>query len=89
VDGECTGRSKLRWQAAKGLYTEICPARLVAGITAAYNLWSTSKNFASLPRAGGYMQQPARWMKILSLMESESNAKVETESSDFDQALRS
>jgi hypothetical protein len=60
---------------------------IVGGIVGAYNLWATVKDFHALPHSGGVMQQPARWMKIIRLLESENNRPIKSVDTGFDAAL--
>jgi len=70
------------------VYIDICPAVIIQGMTRAYNMWAGVKDFGALPVSGGVMQQPARWMKIIRICESERNRRVESaDSGAFDAAL--
>lgn len=50
-------------------------------------MWATAHDFNTLPHDGGTMQQPARWMKILQIFETENHRKTTTTDSSFDTAL--
>jgi hypothetical protein len=78
----------LQWQAEEDVYTDICPVAIIQGMTRAYNMWASVRDFGALPKNGGIMEQPARWMKIIRLCESEYNKKAEQDTGEFDSALR-
>lgn len=50
---------------------------VVSGMVNAYNLWASVHDFKVLPISGGIYEQPARWMKIIRVCESEYNRKAD------------
>ncbi len=68
--GVCTGKSRLSWQIAQGEYTDVCPLKLIREAGGIHTFWKRS-NQHGLPRAGGFMQQPARWYKLITICEDE------------------
>ena len=69
-NGKCTGKSSLPWQWSEGQYTDVCPQKLVREAGGIHTFWKRSRQHG-LPRAGGFMQQPARWYTMITMCEDE------------------
>ncbi len=79
--GKCTGKSSLPWQWDEGQYTDVCPQKLVREAGGIHTFWKRSRQHG-LPMGygshgvskwygSGFMQQPARWYKMITMCDDE------------------
>lgn len=81
---KCTDKdcfSKPRWQIEEGIYTTECPEHFVKPEIENFLIWKRFKQMG-LPRAGGWLDQPAIAIDIIETLESEYDRWIESKKTD-------